>query len=91
MYFYSENIIGSISADITVVLASGDVYSGKFDRSKADYNSDLKAQAIWQVVKTAVTESDGVSTYETLYPEGSKAFNQKWNDFADLSYSYSKN
>lgn len=91
MYFYAEHIIGAIAADITVVTPSGDVYSGKFDRQKADFGSDLKAQAIWQITKTAVTSSEGASTYETLYPEGSKAFGFVWSDYSSLSYTYSKN
>jgi len=91
MYFYSENIIGCIAADITKVTDSGVVYAGTFDRSKADFSSDLKAQKIWQLTKTAVTKSNGVSTFETLYPEGSKAFAYAWSDAETLSYSYSKN
>ena len=91
MYFYSENIIGCISADITMVMPSGDIYAGKFDRSKEDFNSDLKEQKIWQITKTRVSQDNGTTTYETLYPEGCKAFAYAWSDAETLSYSYNKN
>lgn len=91
MYFYAEHIIGAIAADITVVTPEGDVYSGKFDRQKADFSNDLKDQAIWQIIKTRVASDNGTSTYETLYPEGSKAFGFVWSDHASLSYTYGKN
>lgn len=91
MYFYAEHMIAAIAADITVVTPDGDVYSGKFDRSRADFSGDLKEQPIWQIRKTAVSSDNGTSTYQTLYPEGSQAFCFVWSNHASLIYTYSKN
>lgn len=91
MYFYSDNIIGGEASDITVVMENGDVYSGKFDRSRVKAGTDLKEQAIWQITKTAVTKADGVSTYETLYPNGVKGFMFKWSELESLTYTYCVN
>ena len=89
--YYSDNLIIGESSDITVVMANGDVYSGKFDRSLVKSGIDLKEQAIWQITKTAVTKADGVSTYETLYPNGSKGFMFKWSELESLTYTYCVN
>jgi len=88
MYFYSDNIIGGEASDITVVMPNGDVYAGKFDRSHVVAGTDIKEQAIWQITKTALTNADGVTTYETLYPNGVKAYMFKWSDFQSLTYTY---
>ena len=91
MYHYAEHMLAAIAADITIVTPSGDVYSGKFDRQRADFDSDLKDQPIWQITKVALTSSEGASTYETMYPEGSKAFAFAWSGHASLNYTYSRN
>ncbi len=77
----------AIPADITFVDKDGNVYIGRFDRSKS-HVGNLEELPIWSIRKIAKIEtSEGVS-YCALYPDGCTLYNYIWEEKQLLNYKF---
>lgn len=88
---YPEYITEAVPTDVVVETALG-TYVGWFDRSRLDRSAkaaEIEKQPIWKIKFIETTQNaSGDNTMRTLYPEGSKEYEHRWNDRETLQYKY---
>lgn len=91
MMFYPEYMMDAVPADITAIESDGSTFIGRFDRTKVVDGTPIEEQAIWQIRKIELISSSGATIYRTLYPNGVRAYNNAWNNHAQLVYNFNMN
>ncbi len=91
MNYIPEYMLEGISADKTVVMASGETYIGDYDRNKFNpEGAPLEEQPIWKIKKIEVTDIEDGTMYESKYPNGNaNLYGYKWSEILSLSYQFS--